>query len=189
MKTSTRRSGFLFLLGILMMAGCSKGDYLGPAERMARTLGNGWDMWSTASVQPYEMPMPDTVPGTVPITGKPGYAEARAQLQQMTQAEQTTRAALVYRRYCYHCHGANGDGRIIVGESFGKQLPDLRSPAVQAKSDEQLYQGVANGSLVMIPLRNTVAPVEILLSIGHVRTLAGAPSHPYFPPQSTEPIR
>jgi hypothetical protein len=189
MRTGTRLFGLLLLLALLPMLGCSRGDYLGPAERTARALGNGWDMWSTASVQPHELPMPGTVAGTVPINGKPGYAAALQQLQQMPPSERTARAALVYRRYCYHCHGASGDGRIIVGESFDLPPTDLRSPVVQAKSDEQHYERVANGSPVMIPLRDTVAPVEILLAIAHARTLANAPSQPYFPPQSAEPPR
>jgi hypothetical protein len=50
-----------FLLG----CGLDKGDWLGPVERGLRAAFNGWDMWSTEAVRPYEDPMPQKVEGTV----------------------------------------------------------------------------------------------------------------------------
>lgn len=99
------------------------------------------------------------------------------------------RAAETYRRYCHHCHGQNGDGRIIVGESFSPALPDLRAPASQSRPEGQLYRQVMRGGRIMIPLDDTLTPLDALLALEHVRTLAQAPSRPFFAPRSEEPIR
>ena len=48
-------------------------------------------------------------------------------------------------RYCHHCHGQNGDGRIIVGESLETKPADLRSFKVQAQTDEALFDHLQEG--------------------------------------------
>ena len=48
-----------------------------------------------------------------------------------------------YKARCASCHGVNGDGN---GHAQMKVKPeDLRSPAVQKKSDEELYNEIALG--------------------------------------------
>ena len=76
-----------------------------------------------------------------------------------------------------------------MGESFTPRLPDLRLPGTQAKDDRVLYDLLMHGSERMVPLDDTVTPVEAVQAIDHVRTLAGAPSRPLFAPKSTRPIR
>ena len=60
---STRRKvqiGIVALLVLLVLpaAFTEQGDYLGPAERWARWALDGWDMWATDMVRPYEHPLP-----------------------------------------------------------------------------------------------------------------------------------
>ena len=105
----------LILLAALGLVACDRGDYAGGAERATREALNGWDMWETAAVQPHEKPLPLPVAGTVPSDGAPSFERALQQLGEMSAFDRKQRAALVYRRYCHHCHGANGDGRTIVG--------------------------------------------------------------------------
>jgi hypothetical protein len=123
----------------------------------------------------------------VPFGGVPGFGQATEALGRLAPAERAARAAVTYRRYCHHCHGPHGDGRIIVGESFAPRLPDLRAAAVQTQPDRALYDRVRQGSALMIPLDDTVTPLETLLAIEHVRNLGAAPSEPFFPAQSTRP--
>jgi hypothetical protein len=52
-----------------------------------------------------------------------------------------------------------------------------------------LFDMLMMGSAQMVPLDDTVTPVEAVLGIDHVRTLAGAPSHPLFPPKSVQPLQ
>jgi mono/diheme cytochrome c family protein len=172
---------------LLPVALYDKGDWF-PFERTLRALFNGWDMWETASVRPYEAPMPEVPSGTVPFGGRPGLSEAQAELAATQPSARAAQADVAYRRFCHHCHGPNGDGRIIVGESFDSRLPDLRSPAVQTQSDAQLYERVRQGGKVMIPLEDTLTPADTLLTIHQVRALAGAPSHPFFEARSTRPL-
>jgi len=173
----------------ILAASCDRGDYLGPVERTVRTIVGGWDMWSTDAVRPYERPMPAVPEGSVPMTGGGGYEEALRQLKAYDEKTLAAKSGLVYHRFCYHCHGSSGDGRTIVGESFSPALPDLRSPALQTRGDREIYDQIADGSLRMIPLADTLTPLEILLAIRHVRTLASAPSVPYFTPKFTQPIK
>ncbi len=178
----------LILLAALGLVACDRGDYAGGLERAAREAVNGWDMWETAAVQPHEKPLTLPVDGTVPVTGVAGFEEAQrlaAELDPLVRAE---RAALAYRRYCHHCHGANGDGRTIVGESFGVRPPDLRAAEIQSKSDRVMYDHISRGTGILIPLAPTVAPMDRLLTIEHMRTLAGAPSEPLFEPRNVEPV-
>ena len=103
--------------------------------------------------------------------------------QRPAEAEKTA-----YDRYCRHCHGDNGDGRIIVGESLNPAPRDLRSAAVQGRSEAALFDSVANGTQFMIPLARSLDPVEIVLALRHVKTLANAPSRPFYTPKYTRPL-
>lgn len=170
-------------------AGCEEGDWLGPVERGLRAAVNGWDMWTTDAVQPYEDPMPPAVEGTVATDGIPSFESAMATFEKFSPDVRKERAALTYRRYCYHCHGQAGDARVIVGESLEIKPTDLRISDVQSKSDQELFEHLRTGGELMLPLAATLAPIEMILAIEHLRTLKNRPSKPFFKPQFDEPIR
>ena len=168
---------------------CDKGDYF-PPERTMRAAFNGWDMWNTDAVSPYQAPMPALPAGAIPVDyDRDPFATARSKVQGMDPQTPQLAEDTAYGRYCSHCHGPNGDSRTMVGESFTPRLPDLRLPATQAKADRELYDLLMHGSERMVALDDTVTPVEAVLAIAHVRSLAGAPSRPLFSPKSTQPIR
>jgi hypothetical protein len=179
----------LALLAAFSLTACDKGDWFGGAERATREAVDGWDMWETDAVQPHEKPMPLPVHGTVPVNGAPTFDQARQQRDEMAPPARKRRAELVYRRFCHHCHGSNGDGRSIVGESFGVRPPDLRAPEVQARSDRELYDHLSTGTDVLIPLAPIMTPMDRLLAIERMRALAGAPSEPLFEPRNVEPLK
>lgn len=174
------RTRALPFLSLLFLLSCGDGDYLGPVERTLRSAFNGWDMWFDEGIAPYERPMPNKVQGTVPVTGKTGYGQGIEELKKLDSSKLKEKAYTAYRRYCRHCHGENGDGRIIAGESFDIILPDLRSDIVQSLSDQEIYSIVSEGSGKMISLADTMTPLEIILSISHMRSLKNAPSEPFF---------
>lgn len=179
----------LVVLAAFSLTACDRGDWLGGAERVTRELVDGWDMWETDAVQPHEKPMPLPVHGTIPVSGASGFEQARQELAGMDPVARQRRAELVYRRFCHHCHGPNGDGRIIVGESFGVKPPDLRAPEVQARSDRSLYDHISNGTDVLIPLAPIMTPTDRLLAIDRLRALAEAPSQPLFERRNVEPLQ
>jgi mono/diheme cytochrome c family protein len=180
--------GILFLT-LLLLSACEKGYEDGPFERGARAALNGWDMWDQDAVRPYQDPMPATPEGAVPTEDRFSFAKGQKDLKPVPADKRAAKGALTYRRYCHHCHGPNGDGRIIVGESHEFKPADLRRDKVQAKSDEALFKHLQEGGELMLPLAATLSPVEMLLVIGHIRTLEDNPSRPYYNPQFTEPIR
>ena len=185
---------FLPLIGLLGATGCDKGDYF-PPERTFRALFNGWDMWDGPAVSPYKLPGPGaamlgTPEGAIPVNyDKDPFATAKAAAEKLPAEKRAQLGALAYRRFCYHCHGQNGDNRIIVGESFMPKIPDLRTPESQARDPRADYNLIMHGSKNKVALDDTVTPLEAVLSMGHVKTLAGAPSKPFFAPKSVTPIR
>ena len=173
----------MLLLGAL---GCDRGDWF-PPERTLREVLNGWDMWDTAAVMPYRTVLPAAPAGSLAIDHQDTFAAGQVELDKLAPQQRRDRAALAYRRFCHHCHGPNGDARIIVGESFTPALPDLRITHAQSLDDRAIFNQLMHGSRNMIPLDDTVTPLEALLTISHMRTLAGAGSRPFFPPASTNP--
>jgi mono/diheme cytochrome c family protein len=196
MKKAAIILGAIILLVVIPLAVLDKGDWFGPLERAARQLLNGWDMWDQPSIRPYETPMPLVVKGTLPlirkgtgfVSGALTYERGLQDAQMLEPKAQIARGKLIYQRFCNHCHGPNGDGRIIVGESFDVKLPDLRASTVQEKSNEILFKQLFNGTANMIPLADTLTPGDMILSIMYVRTLKNAPSRPFFTPKFTQPI-
>jgi len=187
MKRKYVITGGIIILSLLA-TGCGSYDWFGPLERGARTIFNGWDMWDTPAVRPYEDPMPPVPDGSVAANAKADYETAWKQFSTNNSQYQAERGALAYRRFCHHCHGKNGDGRIIVGESFSVRPTDLRDPNVQAISTEDIYEIVSTGTGAMLGLSASMSPVDILFSIHHMRSLKGAPSTPYFAPRNTKPL-
>jgi hypothetical protein len=181
---------FVFLPALLsLIAACDKGDYF-PPERALRAAVKGWDMWHTDAVSPYQSPMPAKPAGAIPVDyDHDPFATARAKVDAMPAPARRLAETTAYARYCSHCHGEHGDNRTIVGESFSPRLPDLRLAGTQAKADRELYGMLMHGTARMVPLDDTLTPIEAVSAIDHVRTLAGAPSRPLFPPKSIRPIR
>ncbi|HVT44983.1 MAG TPA: cytochrome c [Thermoanaerobaculia bacterium] len=52
-------------------------------------------------------------------------------------------SAALFKGKCASCHGQDGSGDTAVGKKMG--IADLRSPAVQKKSDGELGDDIANG--------------------------------------------
>jgi|SRR5579864_2362548 len=51
--------------------------------------------------------------------------------------------AAIYKEKCIGCHGADGTGNTPMGKSL--KAGDLRSPAIQAKTDAQLAESFIKG--------------------------------------------
>jgi cytochrome c6 len=77
--------------------------------------------------------------------------------------------AAVYKSKCVTCHGADGGGT-PVGKSL--KVADLRSAAVQSRSDAELTLVISDGKNNMPGFKGTVSDDEITAVLAHVRTFA-----------------
>jgi mono/diheme cytochrome c family protein len=85
-------------------------------------------------------------------------------------AEGNTAGADVYKAKCATCHGQDGSGNTPVGKSL--QVADLRSAAVQSKSDAELTQSVSEGKGNMPGFKGNISDDEIHAVVTFVRTFA-----------------
>ncbi len=76
----------------------------------------------------------------------------------------------VYKAKCATCHGQDGSGNTPVGKSL--QVADLRSAAVQSKSDAELIQSVTDGKGNMPGFKGNITDDEIHAAVKFVRTFA-----------------
>ena len=76
----------------------------------------------------------------------------------------------VYQAKCATCHGQDGSGNTPVGKSL--QVADLRSAAVQSKSDAELTQSVSEGKGNMPGFKGNITDDEIHAVVTFVRTFA-----------------
>jgi mono/diheme cytochrome c family protein len=71
-----------------------------------------------------------------------------------------------FRTKCAMCHGQDGGGS-EVGKSMN--VPDLRSPAVQKLSDDQLAQIISNGKGGMPSFKNSLSEGQIHDLVKYIR--------------------
>jgi cytochrome c6 len=80
----------------------------------------------------------------------------------------TAAASATFRTKCATCHGQDGAGS-EVGKSMN--VPDLRSEAVQKKTDAELAQVISNGKGGMPPFKGSLSEDQIQALVTHIRTL------------------
>ncbi len=49
----------------------------------------------------------------------------------------------LFHKHCINCHGTDLSGNTAFGHRV--KIPDLRSPAIQSQSDDQLFAGIGRG--------------------------------------------
>ncbi len=76
-------------------------------------------------------------------------------------------SSTTFRTKCAMCHGQDGGGS-EVGKSMN--VPDLRSPAVQKLSDDQLAQIISNGKGGMPSFKNSLSEGQIHDLVKYIRS-------------------
>jgi mono/diheme cytochrome c family protein len=76
----------------------------------------------------------------------------------------------VYDSRCKVCHGDEGQGNQAVGKAMNVTLPDLRSNAVQGKSNAALSSVVEKGAGKMRPVSG-LSKSEVEDVVAYLRTL------------------
>ena len=85
-------------------------------------------------------------------------------------AEPNTPAKVWKKGLCRACHGDNGSGDTPAGKNLGAK--DLRSEAVQARSDEEIRKTIREGQNKMPSFEETFSEEELDAVVQYVRQLA-----------------
>lgn len=76
--------------------------------------------------------------------------------------------AATYQEKCAICHGADGSGS-DTGKSLG--APDLRSRAVQSRSDAELARFIREGNGAMPAFKDQLSQPQLLHAVQYLRRL------------------
>lgn len=143
----------------------------------------GPHMVNQQSIKPYERRMPEFPTNNVPTQGRiTTFTTAQSRLAANpvpgTPAN-IERGRIFYGYYCLMCHGSKGDGNGSVGQSYDPKPTDLRSPAVAALTDGQLYQRMLVGighDPVMIETVHPDRRWPLVLYVRQFSRVAAAPA-------------
>lgn len=74
--------------------------------------------------------------------------------------------ASLFRQNCAICHGPEGDGKTL---DDGTKVPSLREGEFKAKTENQIYDQIANGGNGMVGFRRQLSERELRLLVDLVR--------------------
>ena len=163
--------GFFILVAIIILVAYQALVYYDNNFRYGR-------MRETPGVKPHEIPLLVLESGIVPIHGGDATYQLTPAADLVSslnrQASDTiARGKKLYGVYCAQCHGINFDGNGTVGQSFQPLPANLRSPAVQTKTEGELFKSISFG----IPggrqpaLDTTITPLDRWYIIAFVQSL------------------
>lgn len=81
-------------------------------------------------------------------------------------ADNKSYAASLFRQNCAICHGQDANGKTL---DDGKVIPSLRKGEFKFKTDDQIYNQIANGGNGMVPFRNQLTDREIRMLVEFVQ--------------------
>jgi predicted CXXCH cytochrome family protein len=76
----------------------------------------------------------------------------------VASAADATAGQAVYDRSCKSCHGPDGSANPAVAKMFKVDMQDLKSPDVQALSDDDIKKIITNGKGKMKPVTSVSGP-------------------------------
>lgn len=91
--------------------------------------------------------------------------QAAAPRKSFVIAESKSFEASVFRQNCAICHGKEADGK----EINGKFIPSLRYGDAAKKSEQEIYDQIANGKLPMPAFKNQLTDEEIKKMVKFIR--------------------
>jgi Cytochrome c, mono- and diheme variants len=92
-------------------------------------------------------------------------AQQQAKRAGIVISESKSYEASLYRQNCAVCHGKEADGK----ESDGQKIPSLRYGDIRNKSEEEIYEQIANGKLPMPSFKNQLTDEEIRRMVRFIR--------------------
>jgi mono/diheme cytochrome c family protein len=126
------------------------------------------DMREQPSFSSQEAPRLHSPPGSVPVARPMAVPQA---------SEGADPGSRLFSINCSHCHGSAGTGDGPVA-GFLPDLPaNLHAPAIQKKSDQELYHVITNGEKAMPAFALFLTPEERWTLVSFVRKLTAVPAH------------
>ena len=77
-----------------------------------------------------------------------------------------TYEASLFRQNCVICHGPEGEGKTL---DDGRVIPNIRDGEHKYKTDEEIYNHIANGGGGMAPFRDQLTEREIRMMVQFVQ--------------------
>lgn len=77
-----------------------------------------------------------------------------------------TYEASIFRQNCAICHGPEGEGKTL---DDGRATPNIRDGEHKYKTDEEIYNHIANGGNGMVPFRDQLTERELRLMVDFVQ--------------------
>jgi mono/diheme cytochrome c family protein len=74
--------------------------------------------------------------------------------------------ASIFRQDCAICHGPEGEGKTL---DDGRVIPNIRDGEHKYKTDQEIYNHIANGGNGMVPFRGIITDREINLMVRFVQ--------------------
>jgi len=74
--------------------------------------------------------------------------------------------ASIFRQNCAICHGPEGEGKIL---DDGRVTPNIRDGEHKYKTDEAIYDHIANGGNGMVPFRDQLTERELRMMVDFVQ--------------------
>jgi mono/diheme cytochrome c family protein len=74
--------------------------------------------------------------------------------------------ASLFRQNCAICHGPEGEGKTL---DDGRVIPNIRDGEHKYKTDEEIYNHIANGGNGMVPFRDQFTARELKLMVDFVQ--------------------
>lgn len=86
------------------------------------------------------------------------------------QAADVKAGQAVYEKSCKSCHGLDGTPNAGIAKALKVDMRDLKSPGVQAKSDDELAKAITAGTGKMKPVASVTGD-SVANVVAYVRTL------------------
>ena len=77
-----------------------------------------------------------------------------------------TYEASLFRQNCAICHGPEGEGKTL---DDGRVIPNIRDGEHKYKTDDEIYNHIANGGNGMVPFRDQFTQRELNLMVDFVQ--------------------
>src|SRR4051812_38109349 len=127
-----------------------------PRECSMEQVGRGWNSAGTFQAPQYIVLRLKTFTTSAFIAFAAACASHSS--ERYSIADSKAYEASLFRQNCALCHGPEGEGKTL---DDGRVIPNIRDGEHKYKTDQQIYDHIANGGNGMVPFRGILSDREI----------------------------